>query len=101
MDRYQELLEKRRGTGLTREEADELGRMEAERRGSEYRNVDNPPPDVEAERVARTDVTEEDIDESRDDAEAAEAEPKGSEQRPEEERRAEPPKPGTEMPPPA
>ena len=103
MSRYQELLEKRDAEGLNRDEANELGKMEAERRGADYYNAENPPPAVEAERVARTDVTEEDVEQARDrdDAEQAEMAPKGSERRPEEEDRAEPPKPGTESPPPA
>jgi hypothetical protein len=98
MDRFQELLEKRDTEGLSGDEANELGMMEAERRGAEYHNAENPPPDVEAERVARTDVTEEDVEQARDreDAEQAETAPKGSERRPEEEDRAEAPKPGTE-----
>ena len=53
MSRYDELDEKRSTTGLTREEADELGRLEAERSGREYEgNADNPPPGVRAEESA-------------------------------------------------
>lgn len=63
-DRYEELVRKREGTGLTAEEADELGRLMAERegRGDEYANAQNPPEAVEAERVG----TVEDEDELRD-----------------------------------
>ena len=38
-DRYQQLLDKRRESGLADEEADELGRMMAERDGQEYSNA--------------------------------------------------------------
>ena len=49
--RFRELDEKRRGRGLTAEEANELGRLDAERAGREYEgNAQNPPPEVEAER---------------------------------------------------
>jgi hypothetical protein len=53
MDRYQELTEKRDGPGLSEEEADELGRLMAERRGKQYGNADDPPVDVEAERKSK------------------------------------------------
>ncbi len=57
MSRYDELDEKRRTRGLTREEAEELGRLEAERMGREYEgNADDPPPGV------RTDDTEDPTD---------------------------------------
>jgi hypothetical protein len=35
-ERYHELIEKRDGPGLTDEEADELGRLEAEKAGEPY-----------------------------------------------------------------
>lgn len=57
MDRYEELLRKRDAEGLTREEADALGEMIAEREGKPYGNADNPPPAVQEE---RGDVPEED-----------------------------------------
>jgi hypothetical protein len=111
MGRYEDLTEKRDGQGLSRDEADELGRLMAEREGKagEYGNAENPPPDVEVERVGKEEVTEQDVRqveelkeaEKAQQAEKAEAAPKGSEGRPEEERRAEPPKPGSEGPPPA
>ena len=51
MDRYDELDAKRRGSeGLSDDEANELGRLEAERRGAEYSNASRPPPEVLAER---------------------------------------------------
>ena len=50
MSRYDELDEKRRTRGLTDDEANELGRLEAERMGREYEgNADNPPPGVRAD----------------------------------------------------
>jgi hypothetical protein len=53
MDRHEELEQKKRETGLTAEEADELGRLMAEREGraEEYANAENPPAEVEVERV--------------------------------------------------
>jgi len=109
MGRYEDLIEKRDSEGLTDDEAGELGRLMAERQGEEYGNAQNPPPDVEVERVGTAEVTNADIAhaeeakeaEKEQQAEKAEREPKGSEKRPEEERRGEPPKPGTEGPPPA
>jgi hypothetical protein len=53
MDRYQELIDKRDGPGLSDEEADELGRLMAEREGRDYANADSPPVEVEAERVSK------------------------------------------------
>ena len=64
MDRYQELVEKRDGPGLSDEEADELGRLIAERKGREYGNADDPPVEVEAERVSKE--PEEFLEEQRD-----------------------------------
>ncbi len=61
MDRYQELVKKRDGEGLTDEEADELGRLMAERQGEEYANADDPPEEVEVERVGTVDATEKDV----------------------------------------
>jgi hypothetical protein len=51
-DRFRELTEKRDGPGLSNEEADELGRMMAEREGKPYGNADDPPEEVEEERHA-------------------------------------------------
>jgi hypothetical protein len=64
MDRYQELIEKRDGPGLSDEEADELGRLMAERQGEPYANADNPPLDVEAERESKD--TEDYVEEQRE-----------------------------------
>jgi hypothetical protein len=41
--RYEELVRKRETVGLTREEADELGRFIAEREGLPYSNADDEP----------------------------------------------------------
>jgi hypothetical protein len=56
-ERYQELLKKREESGLTGEEAAELGRLMAEKegRGDEYANADRPPEEVE---IARTGLAE-------------------------------------------
>jgi hypothetical protein len=65
MDRYEELDAKRQGEGLTLEEANELGRLEAERDGREYEgNAEDPPPEVRAERVGADpeEVTEAEIE---------------------------------------
>lgn len=52
MGRYEELTAKRDSAeGLTNEEANELGRMLAEREGKPYGNADNPPPEVQEERA--------------------------------------------------
>jgi hypothetical protein len=40
-NRFEELSRKRSVTGLTRDEADELGRMMAEREGKPYSNADH------------------------------------------------------------
>jgi hypothetical protein len=64
MDRYRQLIEKRGGPGLSDEEADELGRLMAERQGEHYANADDPPLDVEAERESKE--TEEYIEEQRE-----------------------------------
>jgi hypothetical protein len=48
--RFAELTEKRDREGLSPEEADELGRMMAERAGKPYANAQTPPPEVEDER---------------------------------------------------
>src|SRR5918996_4364405 len=61
MDRYQELIDKRDREGLTDDEATELGRLMAERRGESYQgDADDPPPDVE---LRRRSVPEEEIEE--------------------------------------
>jgi hypothetical protein len=109
MDRYQQLIEKRQGEGLTEDEANELGRLMAERRGEEYANADDPPEEVEIERVGTVDATEDDaaeLEKQKEEEKARQEEkaatpPKGTEQRPEKVHRADPPKPGTEGPPPA
>ncbi len=49
-ERYWELIQKRGEMGLSRDEADELGRLMAERQGQPYSNASNPPPDVAVER---------------------------------------------------
>lgn len=41
--RYRELLEKRDSSGLTDDEADELGRLMAEQEGRPYSNADARP----------------------------------------------------------
>jgi hypothetical protein len=59
--RYQELMEKREGTGLSMEETEELARLMAEREGKEYEgDAENPPEDVE---MRRSSVPEEEIEE--------------------------------------
>jgi hypothetical protein len=60
-DRYHELIEKRDSTGLSLEEAEELGKLMAEREGKEYEgSADAPPEDVELRRVS---VPEQEIEE--------------------------------------
>jgi hypothetical protein len=46
--RFEELDRKRFEEGLTQDEANELGRMMAERAGEPYANAGNRPPDEEA-----------------------------------------------------
>jgi hypothetical protein len=110
--RYEELVEKRDAEGLSRDEATELAKLMAEREGKEYEgNAENPPLDVEVERVGGGEegVTEEDIERAEEvkeaektrEAEKAEAGPQGFEDRPDEEDRADLPKRGSEGPPPA
>ena len=48
-ERYNELTVKRDDVGLTDDEADELGRMIAERAGAEYENADTLSAEREAE----------------------------------------------------
>lgn len=48
--RFWELIHKRGEMGLSRDEADELGRLMAERQGRRYANADQPPPEVVSER---------------------------------------------------
>lgn len=61
MGRYEDLIAKRDREGLTRDEATELGRLMAERRGEAYEgDAQDPPPDVELRRVS---VPEEEIEE--------------------------------------
>ncbi|HEX2030991.1 MAG TPA: hypothetical protein VHL78_06290 [Actinomycetota bacterium] len=56
-DRYDELMAKRRRVGLSDDEANELGRLMAERagRGTEYANAGNPPSEVETVRALGAD----------------------------------------------
>jgi hypothetical protein len=67
MDRYQQLIEKRDSEGLTKDEADELGKLLAERKGKgdEYANAQDPPEEVE---LARTGLAgdEEELQEIRE-----------------------------------
>jgi hypothetical protein len=61
MGRYEELIEKPDGEGLTDDEAAKLGRLMAERRGEPYEgDAEDPPPDVEMRRVS---APEEEIEE--------------------------------------
>jgi hypothetical protein len=54
MGRYEELIEKRDGEGLSDDEVDELGKLMAEREGKSYEgNAEDPPLEVEAERVSK------------------------------------------------
>jgi hypothetical protein len=48
--RYWQLIHKRGEMGLSSDEADELGRLMAERQGEAYSNASNPPPEVTSER---------------------------------------------------
>lgn len=48
--RYWLLIRKRGEMGLSKDEADELGRLMAERQGEPYSNASDPPPDVTSER---------------------------------------------------
>ena len=59
MARYEDLIAKRDSEGLTDTEADELGRLIAEREGKPYANADNPPPEVESERKSEPEDDEE------------------------------------------
>jgi hypothetical protein len=79
-DRYEELTAKRRESGLTVEEANELGKLMAEKEGrkEDYANATNPPEEVEVER-AGTVETEEELQEVKEEEQAKE------EERPEEE----------------
>jgi hypothetical protein len=52
MGRYEELTKKRDAEGLSDDEANELGKLEAKREGEEYEgNADDPPIEVRAERI--------------------------------------------------
>jgi hypothetical protein len=76
MGRYEDLTKKRDESGLTKGEADELGKLMAERRDQPYGNAQRPPDDVEVERsgtaesvqeleeVKRDQDREKDVDES-------------------------------------
>jgi hypothetical protein len=66
MGRYEDLTKKRGETGLSKDEADELGRLMAERRGEPYGNARRPPEDVEIERSGTVDTAEELEEEKRD-----------------------------------
>jgi hypothetical protein len=73
--RYEDLIDKRDGEGLTDEEATELGRLIAERRGEPYEgDAQDPPPDVE---LRRRSVPEDEIEEEL--AEDRPVGPKGTE----------------------
>jgi hypothetical protein len=75
MGRYEDLIDKRDSEGLSQEEAEELGRLMAERRGESYEgDAQDPPPDVELRRVS---VPEEEIEEEL--AEQRPVGPKGTE----------------------
>ena len=50
-ERYKELETKRDDIGLTDEEADELGRMIAERDGTDYENAETLSAEREAETI--------------------------------------------------
>ena len=66
MDRYEELIAKRDREGLTDEEADELGRLMAERRGERYEgDARKPPPEVAARRRSGPDDELEQLAEDR------------------------------------
>jgi hypothetical protein len=79
-DRYEELTRKRDESGLTVEEANELGKLMAEKEGREedYANATNPPEEVEVERTGTVE-TEEELQEVKEEEQAKE------EERPEEE----------------
>ncbi len=71
MGRLEDLTAKRRSTGLTDEEANELGELIARREGKPYGNAQNPPPAVQEERAdlpeeaTRDEVeTQRDVDDS-------------------------------------
>jgi hypothetical protein len=53
--RYDELIRKRDTVGLTREEADELGRFIAEREGESYSNADEEQTPDQGPNVRRDD----------------------------------------------
>jgi hypothetical protein len=71
--RYEELTRKREESGLTVEEANELGRLIAEKegRGQEYANAAQPPEEVEVERsgLAETEEEMEAVQEEREERE--------------------------------
>lgn len=79
-DRYEELTKKRDQSGLTVEEANELGKLMAEKEGREedYANATNPPEEVEVERTGTVE-TEEELQDVKEEEQAKE------EERPEEE----------------
>ena len=66
MGRYEDLTKKRDDTGLTKDEADELGKLMAERRGKPHGTADDPPEDVEVERSGTVETVEELDQEKRD-----------------------------------
>lgn len=53
VQRYEELVHKRDDVGLSDQEADELGRMIAERDGAEYENADSIQAEAEDEPPSR------------------------------------------------
>jgi hypothetical protein len=74
-DRYEELAKKRGESGLTAEEANELGKLMAEKEGREedYANATNPPEEVEVERTGTVE-TEEELQEVKEEEQAKEEE---------------------------
>lgn len=53
--RHEELIRKRDSVGLSREEADELGRLMAEAEGETYRNADSVESPDQGPNVGRDD----------------------------------------------
>ena len=77
--RFEELEAKKMKAGLTSEEADELGRLWAEKEGKPYANADSRPhPEaVGAEREEGVPYAEEELDELRETSEIADADQEG------------------------
>ena len=66
MGRFEDLTKKRDESGLTKDEADELGKLMADRRDEPYGNAQSPPEDVEVERSGTAEGVEELEEEKRD-----------------------------------